>query len=91
MLTEITQKVKQGNGCDWHTALDWALMAKNSVLNVHGHCPYQLRFEQNPNLPSVLVDKLPVLEGTSVSARACTVKQNISALQYMLLGKHKVF
>ncbi|XP_016144430.1 disks large homolog 5-like [Sinocyclocheilus grahami] len=51
-LTEIILKVKRENGCDWHTALDWALMAKNSMLNVHGYSPYQLVFGQNPNLPS---------------------------------------
>lgn len=76
-LTEIIQKVKRENGCDWHTALDWALMAKNSMLNVHGYSPHQLVFRQNPNLPSVLVDKLPALEGTTVSAR---VGEHISAL-----------
>ncbi len=68
-LTKIILKVKRENGCDWHTALDWALMAKNSMLNVHGYSPYQLVFGQNPNLPSVLVHKLPALEGTTVSAK----------------------
>ncbi|KAL6481141.1 hypothetical protein MHYP_G00092210 [Metynnis hypsauchen] len=76
-LTEILHKVKRENGCDWHTALDWALMAKNSMLNVHGYSPHQLVFGQNPNLPSVLIDKLPALEGTTVSAR---VGEHISAL-----------
>ncbi len=52
-------------------------MAKNSMLNVHGYSPYQLVFGQNPNLPSVLVDKLPALEGTTVSAK---VGEHISAL-----------
>ena len=41
-LTEVILKVKRENGCDWHTALDWALMAKNSMLNVHGYSPHQL-------------------------------------------------
>ncbi len=76
-LTEIILKVKRENRCDWHTALDWALMAKNSMLNVHGYSPYQLVFGQIPNLPSVLVDKLPALEGTTVSAK---VGEHISAL-----------
>lgn len=76
-LTEIIQKVKRENGCDWHTALDWALMAKNRMLSVHGYSPHQLVFGQNPNLPSVLVDKLPALEGTTVSAR---VGEHIAAL-----------
>lgn len=76
-LTEIVQNVKREKGCDWQTALDWALMAKNSMLNVHGYSPYQLVFGQNPNLYSVLTDKLPALEGTTVSAR---VGEHISAL-----------
>ena len=29
-LTEILHKVKADNGCDWDTALTWALMAKNA-------------------------------------------------------------
>ncbi len=76
-LTEIILKVNRENRCNWHTALDWALVAKNSMLNVHGYSPYQLVFGQNPNLPSVLVDKLPALEGTTVSAK---VGEHISAL-----------
>ncbi|KAJ8381313.1 hypothetical protein SKAU_G00020910 [Synaphobranchus kaupii] len=70
-------KVKRDNGCDWKTALDWALMAKNSMHNVHGYSPYQLVFGQNPNLPSVLTDKPPALEGTSMST---WIAQHISAL-----------
>lgn len=64
-LTDIIQKVKRENGCDWHTALDWALI------------PRQLVFGQNPNLPSVLVDKPPALEDTTVNGR---VGDHISAL-----------
>ncbi len=52
-------------------------MAKNSMVNVHGYSPHQLVFGQNPNLPSVLVDKPPALEGTTVSAR---VGEHMSAL-----------
>lgn len=76
-LTDIILKVKRENGCDWQTALDWALMAKNCMHSVHGYSPHQLVFGQNPNLPSVLVDKLPALEGTTVSAQ---VGEHISAL-----------
>lgn len=62
ILTEMLLKVKRDNKCDWKMALDWALMAKNSMHNVHGYSPYQLVFGQNPNLPSVLIDKPPALE-----------------------------
>ena len=76
-LTEIMLKVKKSSGCDWKTALDWALMAKNTMHNVHGFSPYQLVFGQNPNLPSVLVDEPPALEGTTTSK---WVGEHISAL-----------
>lgn len=66
ILTEMLLKVKRDNECDWKTALDSALMAKNYMHNVHGYSPYQLVFGQNPNLPSVLTDRPPVLE-TEVS------------------------
>lgn len=52
-------------------------MAKKSVHKVHGYSPYQLVFGQNPNLPSVLTDKSPALEGTGV---AIWMTQHISAL-----------
>lgn len=32
------------------TAVDWAFMAKNSMVNVHGCSPHQLVIKQNPNL-----------------------------------------
>lgn len=76
-LTEILLKVKKENGCGWQTALDWALMAKNSMINVHGYSSHQLVFGHSPNLPSILVDKLPALEGTSMSTR---VGQHLAAL-----------
>lgn len=65
------------SGCDWKTALDWVLMAKNTMNNVHGFNPYQLVFGQNPNQTSVLIVKPPALEGTSMSK---WVGQHISAL-----------
>ena len=76
-LTEVLLKVKRDNGCDWKTALDWALMAKNSMHNVHGYSPYQLVFGQNPNLPSVLTNEPPALEGTST---ATWMAQHIATL-----------
>lgn len=46
------------------TALAWAINAKNAISNHNGFSSYQLVYGQNPNLPSVLNDKLPALEGT---------------------------
>jgi len=66
-LTEILLKVKDENKIDWETALNWALMAKNALHSVHGYSPYQLVFGQNPNLPGVLTDQPPALEGTTMS------------------------
>lgn len=76
-LTEVIKKVKACNGCDWSTAMDWALMAKNTMQSVHGYSPHQLVFGQNPNLPSVLTDKPPALEGTTKSE---WVARHITAL-----------
>lgn len=53
--------------CQLSTALAWAVHAKNSLQMVGGYSPYQLVFGRNPKLPSVLVDKPPALEGTTIS------------------------
>ena len=42
-------------------------MAKNCLHNVNGFSPYQLVYGRNPNLPSVLTNKPPALEGTTIS------------------------
>lgn len=62
---EIIMKVKISDRFDWTIALEWALMAKNTIENVHGYSPYQSVFRQNPCLPSVLTDRPPALEGTT--------------------------
>lgn len=56
-LTEILLKLRAENDCDWETALNWELMAKHSLHNVHGFSPYQLVYGCNPNLPSVLTNR----------------------------------
>ena len=76
-LTEMLLKVKHDKQLNWETALSWALMAKNSLQNVHGYSPYQLVFGRNPNLPSTLIDRPPALEGTTTSD---VVKNHINAL-----------
>ena len=43
---------------NFELALVWATNAKNSLQMVSGWSPYQLVFEVNPNLPSVLWIKL---------------------------------
>ena len=71
-LTEAIQKIKYDNNCNWDNALSWALMAKNSMVNMNGFSPYQLVFGRNPNLPSVLHDKPPALEGVTTSMTVCS-------------------
>lgn len=50
-------------------ALVWAVNAKNSLSMVYGWSPYQLVFGANPNMPSVITDKPPALENTTVSQK----------------------
>ncbi len=66
-LTEILDKVKDGNNIDLETALAWAVNSKNSLCNVHGYSSHQLVYGGNPNLPTTLTDKPPALEGTTMS------------------------
>ena len=44
-----------------------AINAENSLHNVYGFSPSQLVFGRNPNLPSVLNDKLPAPGGHTSS------------------------
>ena len=48
-------------------ALAWAVNSKNSLQMVEGYSPYQLVFGRNPNLPSVIHDSSPALEGMTKS------------------------
>ncbi|XP_064622512.1 uncharacterized protein LOC135484764 [Lineus longissimus] len=66
-LAETIGKVRRDKNCSWEMALHWALMAKNSMSNVHGYSAHQLVFGLNPNLPSVLTDRIPALEGSTSS------------------------
>ena len=50
---------------EYHNRKAWAINAKNSLQMVSGFSPYQIVFGQQPNLPSVLTDKLPALAGTT--------------------------
>ena len=67
IVGEAVAKIMQDIHCSVEVALCWAINAKNSLQNIHGFSPYQLVFGKNPNLPSVLNNKLPALEGVSQS------------------------
>ena len=64
---EAVDKIEEDIHCSVEVALCWAINAKNSLQNIYGFSPYQLVFGKNPNLPSVLNNKLPALEGVSKS------------------------
>lgn len=76
-LAETVKKVKIDMKCSWEIALHWALMAKNCMTNVHGYSAHQLVFGRNPNLPGVLTDKSPALEGCTTSV---IVAEHISSM-----------
>ena len=61
-LAETLRKVMAEGKTDLETALAWTVSAKNSLMNVHGFSPAQLALGMNPQLPSVMEDKLPALE-----------------------------
>ena len=67
IIGEAVAKIVEDVDCSVEVALCWAVNAKNSLQNIHGFSPYQLVFGKNPNLPSVLTNKLPALEGVSNS------------------------
>ena len=65
-LTETLKKMMEDSDLSWETAICWAVNAKNSLLSVHGFSPYQIVYGRNPNLPSVIVNKPPALEGETM-------------------------
>ena len=67
VIGEAVSKILEEVNCSIDVALCWAVNAKNTLLNVYGFSPYQLVFGHHPNLPSVLTDKLPALEGVTSS------------------------
>ena len=48
--------------------LCWANVVRNALQMWHGFSSYQLVFGKNPNLPNIMTEELPVLEGAT-SAR----------------------
>ena len=77
ILGEAVSKILEEVECSVEVALCWAINAKNSLQNIYGFSPYMLVFGRNPNLPSVLTDKLPALEGVTASQ---LVGQHLNAM-----------
>ena len=61
ILTEENPKTDQ------NTLLAWANVAKNSLQMWNGFSSYQLVLGKNPNLPNIMSEKLPALQGTTSS------------------------
>ena len=78
ILAESVKKTIEDAKCNFDIALAWAVSAKNTLHSVEGgYSPNQLVFGRNPNLPSFLNDKLPALEGVSISE---VVANNLNAM-----------
>ena len=76
-MGNAVSKIIEDVNCSVEIALCWAINAKNSLQNIHGFSPYQLVFGKNPNLPSVLTNRLPALEGVTSSQ---LIADNLNAL-----------
>ena len=67
LIGSMIDKLIDSQHCSLEMALAWSVNAKNSLSNVYGYSPYQLVFGKNPNVPSILTDKIPALEGVTSS------------------------
>ena len=59
------------------TLLSWANMARNSLQMWNGYSSHQLVFGKIPNLPNIMQDTLPALEGRT---RSEVFSQHLNAL-----------
>ena len=62
----------------------WANMARNSLQMLNGYSSHQLGYGENPNLPNIMSNTLPALEGTASSG---DFAQHLNALH----GARKAF
>ena len=63
----LTKLVDQCPKTSPNILLTWANMARNSLQMWHGYSSYQLVFGTNPNLPNIMTDNLPALQGATSS------------------------
>lgn len=64
----VLVKLKAEYGKTNHqTLLSWANMARNSLQMWNGFSSHHLMFGENPNLPNLMNDNLPALEGRTSS------------------------
>ena len=69
--------LEEDPGLTLDVALAWAVNAKNTMQNHLGFSPMQLVVGNNPNLPSVMNNKLPAQEDCPMSE---TVVKHLNAL-----------
>ena len=72
MLLKLEEENKR---TDSQTLLCWANMARNALQMWNGYSSHQLIFGKNPNLPGIMTDGLPGLEG-STSSEINIAKEN---------------
>ena len=63
----LTKLVDQCPKTSPNILLTWANMARISLQMWHGYSSYQLVFGTNPNLPNIMTDNLPALQGATSS------------------------
>ena len=63
----LLKHMEENKKTESHTLLSWANMARNSLQMWNGFSSHQLVFEKHPNLPGIISDKLPALEGKTSS------------------------
>ena len=67
VLNDTLQKVIADTNCSIEIALNWAIAAKNCLLNVFGFSPNMLVFGMNPSFPTVLANRPPANNSVTVS------------------------
>ena len=67
ILGDMLDKVMKDTNCCAEIALQWAVAAKNCLMNVFGFSPNVLVFGKNPSFPSVIDNRPPANNPTSVS------------------------
>ena len=67
VLNDTLQKVIADTNCSIEIALNWAIAAKNCLLNVFGFSPNMLVFGMNPSFPTVLANRPPANNSVTIS------------------------
>ena len=73
----LTKLIEDFPGVPKERLLCWANMARNGLQMWNGFSSYQLVFGCNPNIPNIMTDRLPALEGATSSQ---VLAQHLNAL-----------